>query len=91
MARITVQNAVKKIGNQFDLVLVAARRARQIQSSGKIPLVPKRNDKSTVIALREIEQGLITTHILDILDCQERTDHTNKEGKEIKNINKNYF
>ncbi|VFP86510.1 DNA-directed RNA polymerase subunit omega [Candidatus Erwinia haradaeae] len=66
MARVTVQNAVKNIGNRFDLVLIAARRARQIQISGKNPLVPIKNDKSTVIALREIENGLITNQTLDI-------------------------
>ena len=60
MARVTVQDAVEKIGNRFDLVLVAARRARQMQVGGKDPLVPEENDKSTVIALREIEEGLIT-------------------------------
>lgn len=61
MARVTVQDAVEKIGNRFDLVLVAARRARQIQTGGKDALVPEENDKYTVIALREIEEGLITT------------------------------
>ena len=59
MARVTVQDAVEKIGNRFDLVLVAARRARQMQVGGKDPLVPEENDKTTVIALREIEEGLI--------------------------------
>lgn len=58
MARVTVQDAVEKIGNRFDLVLVAARRARQMQSGGKDALVPEENDKPTVIALREIEEGL---------------------------------
>ncbi len=58
MARVTVQDAVEKIGNRFDLVLVAARRARQMQVGGKDPLVPEENDKTTVIALREIEEGL---------------------------------
>ncbi|ABF13867.1 DNA-directed RNA polymerase, omega subunit [Baumannia cicadellinicola str. Hc (Homalodisca coagulata)] len=65
MARITVQDAVEKIGNRFNLVLIAARRARQIQINGKDPLVPEKNDKSTVIALREIEQGLIGNQIID--------------------------
>ena len=46
--RVTVQDAVEKIGNRFDLVLVAARRARQMQSGGKDPLVPEENDKYTV-------------------------------------------
>ncbi|BAP58777.1 DNA-directed RNA polymerase subunit omega [Candidatus Tachikawaea gelatinosa] len=66
MARVTVQNAVEKVGNRFDLVLVAAKRAHQIQSGGKKTLVPEDNDKATVIALREIEQGLINSSILNI-------------------------
>ena len=72
MARVTVQDAVEKIGNRFDLVLVAARRARQMQVGGKDPLVPEENDKTTVIALREIEEGLITNQILDVRDRQEQ-------------------
>ncbi|WMY96066.1 MAG: DNA-directed RNA polymerase subunit omega [Arsenophonus sp.] len=59
MARVTVQDAVEKIGNRFDLVLVAARRARQLQIHNQIPLVKEQNDKVTVISLREIELGLI--------------------------------
>lgn len=47
-------------------VLVAARRARQMQVGGKDPLVPEENDKTTVIALREIEEGLINNQILDV-------------------------
>ncbi len=74
MARVTVQDAVEKIGNRFDLVLVAARRARQMQVGGKDPLVAEENDKSTVIALREIEEGLITNQILDVRDRQEQQE-----------------
>ncbi|ADU71218.1 DNA-directed RNA polymerase subunit omega [Erwinia sp. S63] len=74
MARVTVQDAVEKIGNRFDLVLVAARRARQMQVGGKDPLVPEENDKATVIALREIEEGLITNQILDVRDRQEQQE-----------------
>ena len=74
MARVTVQDAVEKIGNRFDLVLVAARRARQMQVGGKDPLVPEENDKTTVIALREIEEGLINNQILDVRDHQEQQE-----------------
>ncbi|MGK7247315.1 DNA-directed RNA polymerase subunit omega [Buttiauxella agrestis] len=74
MARVTVQDAVEKIGNRFDLVLVAARRARQMQTGGKYPLVAEENDKTTVIALREIEEGLITNQILDVRDRQEQQE-----------------
>lgn len=74
MARVTVQDAVEKIGNRFDLVLVAARRARQMQTNGKDALVPEENDKPTVIALREIEEGLITNQILDVRERQEQQE-----------------
>lgn len=74
MARVTAQDAVEKIGNRFDLVLVAARRARQMQVGGKDPLVPEENDKTTVIALREIEEGLINNQILDVRERQEQQE-----------------
>ncbi|MBF1254724.1 MAG: DNA-directed RNA polymerase subunit omega [Haemophilus sp.] len=65
MARVTVQDAVEKIGNRFDLILIAARRARQIQLHTREALVPEENDKPTVIALREIEEGVINQEIMD--------------------------
>lgn len=65
MARVTVQDAVEKIGNRFDLILTAARRARQLQLHTREPLVPEEDDKPTVIALREIEEGLINNQIMD--------------------------
>ena len=74
MARVTVQDAVEKIGNRFDLVLVAARRARQMQVGGKDPLVPEENDKTTVIALREIEEGRVNNQILDVRERQEQQE-----------------
>ncbi|GAA0505244.1 DNA-directed RNA polymerase subunit omega [Tatumella terrea] len=79
MARVTVQDAVEKVGNRFDLVLVAARRARQMQVGGKDALVPEENDKTTVIALREIEEGLITNQILDVRDRQEQHEQETAE------------
>lgn len=83
MARVTVQDAVEKIGNRFDLVLVAARRARQMHSGGKDPLVPEENDKYTVIALREIEEGLINNQILDVRERQEQQE---QEAAEIQAV-----
>lgn len=71
MARVTVQDAVEKIGNRFDLILTAARRARQLQLNQSAPLVPEDNDKPTVIALREIEKGLINQDIMDAQELQE--------------------
>ena len=65
MARVTVEDAVKKVGNRFDLVLIAARRARQLSTQGKEALIEEHNDKPTVIALREIEEGLVSQETLD--------------------------
>lgn len=71
MARVTVQEAVEKVGNRFDLIITAAKRARQLQNGEKEPLVPREDDKPTVIALREIEKGLINDQIMQ---NQERID-----------------
>lgn len=65
MARITVEDCLDHVDNRFELVLVGSKRARQIATMGKDPMVPEENDKPTVIALREIEKGLIDPSILD--------------------------
>lgn len=65
MARITVEDCLDNVDNRFELVLVATRRARQIYSYGVEPLVDEENDKPTVIALREIAEGLINDEMLD--------------------------
>lgn len=64
MARITVEDCVERIGNRFELVLVATKRARQI-ARGAAPLLEEENDKATVIALREIADGLVDESVLD--------------------------
>ena len=56
MARVTVEDCLEKIPNRFDLVLKAARRARDIARGGQ-PFVEWENDKPTVVALREIAAG----------------------------------
>jgi DNA-directed RNA polymerase subunit omega len=63
MARITVDDCLKKIPNRFDMTLVATIRARQLSVGGS-PMVEPSRDKPTVIALREIAQGLVGTDIL---------------------------
>jgi DNA-directed RNA polymerase subunit omega len=63
MARITVEDCVEKIPNLFELVLVASKRARRL-ANGAEALVPWENDKPTVVALREIAEGLVTPDIL---------------------------
>ena len=64
MARITVEDCLENVDNRFDLVMIASRRARQLQTGGKDPLVSEDNDKPTVVALREIAGGLIGYSIL---------------------------
>ena len=58
MARVTVEDCLQNVGNRFDLVLLATKRARQL-ANGMDPLIPWENDKVTVVALREIAEGLV--------------------------------
>jgi len=69
MARITVEDCLKNIDNRFELVLTATKRARQI-GHGAEPLVQEENDKPTVIALREIAEGLIDAEGVDVLQAK---------------------
>lgn len=63
MARITVEDCLKKIPNRFELVLCATYRARQL-NNGHAPHVDAKG-KNTVIALREIAQGSVTREMLE--------------------------
>lgn len=65
MARITVEDCLDHVDNRFELVMVSSKRARQLALGTKEALLPWENDKPTVMALREIEEGLITASILD--------------------------
>ena len=67
MARITVEDCLDHVENMFQLVLVAAKRARQL-ANGAEALVEWENDKPTVVALREIAEGYITPAILEQQD-----------------------
>ncbi|MBZ2189058.1 DNA-directed RNA polymerase subunit omega [Alcanivorax sp. JB21] len=65
MARVTVEDCLEKLDNRFELVLVAGKRARQLQTGGKEPRVAWENDKPTVVALREIAEGFVTRDSVD--------------------------
>ncbi len=67
MARITVEDCLHNIENIFEMVLVAAKRARRV-AHGADPMVELENDKPTVIALREIAEGHVTPAILEEID-----------------------
>ena len=68
MARITVEDCLSNIGNIFEMVLVASKRARRL-AHGSDPMVELENDKPTVVALREIAEGLVTPAILEEIDA----------------------
>ena len=74
MARVTVEDCLENVDNRFELVMVASKRARQIATGGKEPLVDEESDKPTVIALREIADGLVTADLLireDVIEAEE--------------------
>ena len=64
MARITVEDCLKKIDSQYDLVLLAKERTAQL-NAGTPSLVPQDDDKNTVISLREIGEGKVSIKTLE--------------------------
>ena len=82
MARITVQDCLQNVDNLFDMVMIAAKRARRL-ANGAEPLVERENDKSTVIALREIAAGLINEEILQEVSEPENDLLSNEEAEEL--------
>ena len=83
MARVTVEDCLENVDNRFQLVLVATKRARQL-ANGVQPLVEWENDKPTIVALREIAEGLITASILDepLYPVMEEEETEAEEGAE---------
>ncbi len=66
MARVTVEDCLENIENRFKLVLLASKRARQLEK-GADEFVPRGKDKDTVVALREIAAGFVTEANVDLL------------------------
>ena len=71
MARVAVEDCLENVESRFELVLLASKRARQLVN-GKEALVDWGNDKATVVALREIGEGKITTKILENMATEEK-------------------
>ena len=65
MARITVEKCLEHVPSRFDLILLASGRARQLSNTNREPMVETTNDKNTLVALREIEEGLIDAETLE--------------------------
>jgi DNA-directed RNA polymerase subunit omega len=84
MARITVEDCLKKVDSQYDLVLLAKERTSQL-NAGDPPLVPPDNDKNTVIALREIGEGKVSIKALRELAINKLRKHQ-KETTELEEI-----
>lgn len=83
MARLTVEDCLEKIDGRYELVLLATKRARQL-SLGAPPLVEEDNDKPTVIALREIADGLITNENINTIGKPDLMDEfSDEENTEI--------
>ncbi len=82
MARITVEDCLDKVENRFQLVMISSKRARQLQTGGRDPLVAPDNDKPTVIALREIAEGHINASILTERRHMEMSSETATEQLE---------
>jgi len=70
MARITVEDCLEHVDNRFDLVLLATKRARQL-NRGVEPLLPWENDRPTVMALREIAAGMLSAESIAATEPQE--------------------
>jgi len=81
MARVTVEECLDFVDNRFELVLVAAKRAHQLSSGGHRSTLDVGRDKPTVVALREIEAGLINADILTEAYAME-TELSAQEKKE---------
>lgn len=80
MARVTVEDCLQNVDNLFQLVLLAAQRARRL-ANGAEPTVPWENDKPTVVALREIAEGNITIDMLREPEPQAETLGTEGDGQ----------
>ena len=66
MARVTIEDCLDSVENRFELVLLASKRARQLEA-GAEEFVIRKKDKSTVVALREIAEGHVTKDNIDSL------------------------
>jgi DNA-directed RNA polymerase subunit omega len=82
MARTTVEDCLEHVENRFQLVLVAAKRAREI-ALGDDAMVEIDNDKPTVLALREIAQGLVGPDILTKTSAREHAEESQVSEEEL--------
>jgi len=82
MARTTVEDCLDNVENRFELVLVASKRAREI-AMGADAMVEIDNDKPTVLALREIAEGLVDASILTKTSAREHAEESTVSEEEV--------
>ncbi len=85
MARVTVEDCIDKVTNRFDLVMLAAHRAREI-ASGATLTIERDNDKNPVVALREIADETVAPEALQqslIQSMQKHVDFDHPEDDDI--------
>ena len=85
MARITVEDCIRKVSNRFDLVVFAVQRGREL-SAGDEPTIDRDNDKNTVVSLREIAESTVDIEKLRenlIISMQKQIQEEENEDKEI--------
>ena len=80
MARITVEDCLEVVDNRFELVMMAAKRARQLANGVESQMENDSNDKPTVLALREIAARRIDT---DYIDAVEKAERERKEREAL--------
>ena len=86
MARVTVEDCLENVDNRFQLVLIATKRARQLVN-GQEAHLPWENDKPTVMALREIADGLVDSSILDEKPAEEaETEEAAETSTELQQV-----
>ena len=87
MARVTVEDCVEKIPNRFELVLLAAQRARNL-SRGEEMTVERDDDKNPVVALREIADGTVTVDKLqsDLMKALSRAPEPEPADEEVMDL-----
>jgi len=83
MARITVEDCLEKVESRFDLVLKAADRARDLISTSAEPLVDPENDKPTIIALREIADGVLDEDYVPPSDDDDDTEEVFLDNEDV--------
>lgn len=84
MARVTVEDCIDKVETRFELVMVAAQRARKLGTGAQLT-IPRDNDKNTVVSLREIAEETVSIDDLkeDLVRSRQRVIHTAEDDEEL--------